>query len=324
MIDDIVAAEGYLFLGTRLKRLGERMQADVTRMIEAAGLDAQPAQYPLLAALSRHGSLTVGELVQATGISQPGVTRTLARLSTDGLIVDAPVTADRRVRAVRLSKAGKTLIARTGRDLWPDIRAAAEGLCAGTSLLADIARVEASLARSPLDQRAKNRHGLRIRKFEAALAPVFAEIGREWITASYTLEDTDRAVLDDPVGTIIAPGGDVLFIEAEGLGVVGTVALRRTAEGEFELTKMGVRESARGMRAGEKLMQAAIQRARELGARELYLLTNKKAVAAIRLYEKSGFEHSQTVMRDHGAAYARADVAMRYTGSLQVGEAVLF
>ncbi len=75
---------------------------------------------------------------------------------------------------------------------------------------------------------------------------------------------------------------------------------------------MGVREAARGHKAGEFLLRAVLVRAEELGAKELYLLTNSKCEAAIHLYEKVGFVHDAEIMRDFGARYARSNVAMRY------------
>ena len=130
----------------------------------------------------------------------------------------------------------------------------------------------------------------------------------------FTLEPTDREVLENPRTRIIAPGGDIRFVAAAGLGVVGTCALQKTGEGRFELTKMGVLESARGRKAGEFLLRAMIDRATELGAETLYLLTSKRCAPAIHLYEKAGFVHDAAIMRDHGARYARCDVAMRYRG----------
>jgi ribosomal protein S18 acetylase RimI-like enzyme len=75
---------------------------------------------------------------------------------------------------------------------------------------------------------------------------------------------------------------------------------------------MGVRESARGRKAGEFLLSAIIDRARSLGAEPLYLLTNAKGAAAIHLYEKLGFQHDAEIMTRYGARYERCDVAMRY------------
>lgn len=156
---------------------------------------------------------------------------------------------------------------------------------------------------------------LRILEFSDDLAPAFHDINAQWIEAMFVLEPTDREVLESPRERIMEPGGDILFVEAEGLGVVGTCALQRTGPGQFELTKMGVSESARGRKAGEALLHATIARARALGAETLYLLTNSKCASAIHLYEKAGFVHDAEIMRDFGARYRRCDVAMRYRGS---------
>jgi GNAT superfamily N-acetyltransferase len=156
--------------------------------------------------------------------------------------------------------------------------------------------------------------GLTIHEYSDALAIHFRDINAEWINAMFRLEDADREVLDNPRATIIDPGGVILFVEARGLGIVGTCALQKTGPSAFELTKMGVRECARGLKAGEFLLSVVIQRATALGADPLYLLTNVKCAAAIHLYEKLGFQHDADIMAQYGARYERCDVAMRYRG----------
>jgi GNAT superfamily N-acetyltransferase len=156
---------------------------------------------------------------------------------------------------------------------------------------------------------------LAIHEFSDDLAGHFRDINAEWINAMFRLEQTDREVLDDPRGRIIDRGGDILFVEASGLGIVGACALQKTGPTSYELTKMGVRASARGLKAGEFLLRAVIERALSLGADPLYLLTNTRCAAAIHLYEKHGFEHDAEIMRTHGSRYERCDVAMRYRGS---------
>jgi ribosomal protein S18 acetylase RimI-like enzyme len=84
---------------------------------------------------------------------------------------------------------------------------------------------------------------------------------------------------------------------------------------------MGVLESARGLKAGEFLLAAVIDRAMALGADPLYLLTNSKCAAAIHLYEKHGFRHDAEIMARHGSRYERCNVAMRYHVS-QAGDGV--
>ena len=156
--------------------------------------------------------------------------------------------------------------------------------------------------------------GLTLLGWDDSRARDFHDINAEWISAMFVLEPADRESLEQPRATIIDRGGDILFVADPDLGVIGTCALRANGDGAVELTKMGVRESARGKKAGEFLLAAAIARGRALGADPLYLLTNRACAAAIHLYEKAGFVHDPAIMRDYGARYARADVAMRYAG----------
>lgn len=155
---------------------------------------------------------------------------------------------------------------------------------------------------------------LHIHDFSDALAHHFHDINAEWIQAMFRLEPTDLDVLRHPRERIVDAGGAILFVEAPGAGIVGTCALQKTGATSVELTKMGVRESARGMKAGEFLLAAAIERAQALGADPLYLLTNARCAAAIHLYGKLGFRHDAQIMARYGARYERCDVAMRYVG----------
>ena len=156
MVDDIVEQLGHLALGTRLKRLGERLQAETTRFIEASGLPVPASQFPLLAALDRPGGLTVGELAEAVGVSQPGVTRSVARLAEQGLITVTYEPGDRRRRSVQLTTAGDEVVARARADVWPHVEAAVIEACDGLDgpLLGELAELEARLDRVPLDRRA--------------------------------------------------------------------------------------------------------------------------------------------------------------------------
>jgi N-acetylglutamate synthase-like GNAT family acetyltransferase len=159
------------------------------------------------------------------------------------------------------------------------------------------------------------RESLFIRPFSDDLAHHFRDINVAWIEAMFKMEASDYEVLDHPRETIIAPGGDILFVESPQLGIVGTCALKKTGDGAFELTKMGVLENVRGLKAGEFLLRAMIDRAKALEAEKLYLLTSAKCAAAIHLYEKFGFVHDAEIMRDYGAGYERCNVAMRWKPS---------
>lgn len=153
---------------------------------------------------------------------------------------------------------------------------------------------------------------LTIHDYRDDLAQAFHDINAQWIGAMYRVEQTDLDVLEHPHERIIAPGGAILFVEAEGLGIVGACALQKTGADQYELTKMGVLEAARGRKAGEFLLHAVVARAKDMGAQRLYLLSNSKSAAAIHLYEKAGFRHDAEIMAEFGARYERCNVAMLY------------
>lgn len=311
---DVVEQMGAAFLGSRLKRLGERMQAGAARITADAGLPVQPSHMQFLAALDGH-ALTIGQLVQAVGISQPGVTRAIGQLVELG-IVQSELGEDQRQRTISLTPAGIGVLARARFYVWPQVEEAVHALFGGRAdaFVDRITELEAALEATPLDLLASRSSPavLTIREYSDDLAGHFHDINAEWINAMFRLEPIDREVLENPRAKIVDAGGVILFVEAKGLGIVGTCALLKTGPYSYELTKMGVRESARGLKAGEFVLAAAIERAASLGADPLYLLTNTKCAAAIHLYEKLGFRHDAGIMATYGALYARCDVAMRY------------
>ncbi len=151
---DLIAELGFLCLGSRFRRLGERLQAGVAEVLRQQGIGVQPAQIPLLDALGE-GTMTVGALVERLDLSQPGVTRSLGKLAADGLVAIVPGKSDQRQREVCLTPQGKALLERLHAELFADVEDAVAGLCEGPAggLLVHLDRLDAALAQEPLAQR---------------------------------------------------------------------------------------------------------------------------------------------------------------------------
>jgi ribosomal protein S18 acetylase RimI-like enzyme/DNA-binding MarR family transcriptional regulator len=311
---DVIADLGELFLGSRLKRLAERMQGGASRFVGEMGLKVQPTHMGLLAALDR-APMTVGQLVEAVGTSQPGVTRGAGQLMRMGLI-ETVKSKDQRQKTLRLTRKGEATMMRIKLQIWPRLDQAVKSITDNLSggFLDQIAAMERALAAKPLELRAAQIPALRIRDYSPALQHYFYDINAEWISAMFKMEAVDREVIENPQSHILDGGGAILFVEAPGLGIIGTCAIRRTGPQSAELTKMGVRAAARGLKAGEFLLAAAIERARNMKIDDFYLLTNSKCESAIHLYEKLGFAHDAEIKAKYGARYKRCDVAMRYRG----------
>ncbi len=155
MVEDVVRTLGYLMLGTRMKRIGERLQASTQKVIDGFAVPVQAGQWPFLAALDTLGAVSVGELAEAIGITQPGATRTVAQLVRQDLVKVEQAADDQRRRIVSLSKEGQRLVAAAKLDIWPSVIDAVADLCDPLNgpLLQQLATLEDGLAAIPLARR---------------------------------------------------------------------------------------------------------------------------------------------------------------------------
>ena len=315
-----------LALGSRLKRLTERLQTQAAQIYKSYGLDIQPKWFTLLALLDKRANITIVEASEALGLSQPALTQFSKQLEEQGLVLIAVSSNDSRKREVMLTAKGKSQI-NLMRPIWQAVQQAAVDLCAQNSddFYQAILLFESKLSQASLIKRTHELYPpavhsasfgadapFKMLSYQPALANHFESINTQWINEMFQLEDIDKQVLSDPETYIINKGGFVYFAEHAHLGIVGTCALLNHGNRHFELTKMGVSEHAQGLKVGEKLLQYVIAQALAKKPNALFLLTNKKCKAAIHLYEKNGFVHDEQIMKSYGANYERCNVAMKY------------
>jgi len=133
MINDIVRKKGYLTLGSRLKRIGERLQADVQHLLNKRDIPIQSGQYPLLVTLEEHGPLAVGDLAIALGVSQPGITRSVGQLAEQNLVTIQRGKKDQRTKTISLTEKGQTIVSDGRNHIWPQIEASLGEILSGHS-----------------------------------------------------------------------------------------------------------------------------------------------------------------------------------------------
>jgi GNAT superfamily N-acetyltransferase len=145
---------------------------------------------------------------------------------------------------------------------------------------------------------------IRIEAYKSFHQPWFERLNRAWIEEHFWMEPIDFQVLQHPEEHIIDHGGAILMAYA-GDDVAGTVALKFVSAGVYEFTKMAVDEKYRGQKIGQALAEAAINKAKVMGAHKIILYSSTKLQPALALYRKIGF---QDVPVD--GPYKRSDVKM--------------
>ncbi len=138
-------------------------------------------------------------------------------------------------------------------------------------------------------------------------ATAFKALNEEWITKYFVMEEMDYKSLDHPNEYILDKGGyiAVALLNQEPVGVCALVPC--AYEGyDLELVKMGVSPKVQGMGIGKLLGQHIIEKAWEMGAKAIFLESNRVLAPAISLYKKLGFQEVYGIP----SPYARSDIKM--------------
>jgi len=308
-MNDLLVDQGSLALGSRMKRIFDRLALEGGLIYECAGVDFKPTWFPTFLALRRESPLSVGQLADLVHVSHVAVNQVLKELAAKGLVKSRTSKKDGRVRLVELTAEGANL-AEEASKVWPVIRAALESAVAESEgpLVDALTRFEMALDRQSFLQRFKEEwsDGIEIVPFETQYRSDFYEINRAWIEKYFAIEPPDLEALENPEA-ILEDGGAIYFARDRISGrIIGTCAFLKHAD-EWELAKMGVIEEERGRGAGKKLALAVLDHARRAGIKEVFLGTNSSLKPARALYESLGFVEKPFPFV---SAYQRADVYM--------------
>ncbi|MFT5014449.1 MAG: DNA-binding MarR family transcriptional regulator [Patiriisocius sp.] len=313
IVMDLLRQLGPLALGSRLKRLSDRLMQDGIKVYRQCELDFEPKWFPVFYYLSDRGPSSVTDIARGIGITHPSVNQIAKEMIIRGYVAAYKDPKDKRRRVLALSasaKANRESLSQT----WQVINDALSELIdeTGVDFLTHIETLERALANQSFLERFNKRYNAnpldyKIVPYTPELAQYFSDINQRWINEYFEMEAADKRALDDPEGYIIQPGGKILFVRNSDGVIVGTCALIRHSESIAELAKMGVDKRQRSGGAGKLLGLAIIEQAREMGFTKLFLETNSVLAPAIGLYKRLGFAQKPF---PHASDYSRADVYM--------------
>lgn len=287
---------GKVALGTRLRRLSERLTEDAAKVYRLYNVALDPKWFPVFYVLSQQEIASITEIAQIIGHSHPSVSQIVKEMSKNGLTTTRKDSTDARVSIVQLSDVGRQLIPKLEKQ-YLDVTQTVEELLSETQhdLWKAIEETEFLLAQKSFFDRVQAARKIRERQqveivdYLPKFHDDFKRLNYEWIEKYFKLEETDRQSLNFPHEKILKPGGHIYMALSNGK-IIGTCALIKMNSDTYELAKMAVTEEAQGKGIGWLLGQAAIQKARELGAKRIFLESNTILEPAIKLYQKLGFQ----------------------------------
>lgn len=151
-------------------------------------------------------------------------------------------------------------------------------------------------------------NSVQIVPFSSQYKMAFKALNEAWISHYFKMEASDYKTLDHPEQTILQPGG-YIAIALLNDEPVGTCALIKMTGDCYELAKMSVAPDAQGLGIGKQLACAIITQAKQLGAKRLYIESNRRLETALGLYKKLGFKEIPATP----SPYERCDIHLALT-----------
>lgn len=289
---------GKAAIGSRLRLMTAIITDDASKIYELYGVDFVPKWFPVFYTLTEDRELTITEIANEIGHSQPSVSKIIQEMISAGIIKESLKTEDKRKNNVVLTEKGLSLSQKIKQQL-KDIDVAVDGLISESkhNLWAALEEWEFLLAQKSMFKRVSDQKKIResqnvkIVAFEPKYKEAFKALNVEWISTYFEMEPADYKALDNPEEYILNKGGKILvaLYDDEPVGVCALIKTNNQEYG-FEMAKMAVSPKAQGKNIGWLLGQEIIKTAKDLGAKKIYLESNTILKPAINLYYKMGFE----------------------------------
>jgi DNA-binding MarR family transcriptional regulator/GNAT superfamily N-acetyltransferase len=311
---DFYNTVGKMALGSRLRRLSEQITEDAGQVYAMYHVPLQPKWFPVFHALSQGHDKTITAIAEEIGHSHPSVSTIIREMVKEGIVTEKKDKHDGRKTVVALSKKGKEIMASIAPQ-YTDVTNAIEEAMSQTryDLWKAIEEWEFLLNQKSLLRRVQEQKKRRESKevqivdYKPAYREAFKQLNEEWISKYFKMEEADHKALDNPQKNILAKGGHILvaLYNNEPVGVCALLKMNDPVY-EYELAKMAVSPAVQGKSIGWLLGQAAIEKAKSLGAKKIYLESNTILQPAINLYHKLGFQK----VVGHPTPYERCNIQM--------------
>lgn len=301
-------------IGTRLRRLSEWITEDAAQIYTLYGVTLQPKWFPVYYVLSGGEAKTITSIAEEIEHSHVSVSKIIREMAKSGLISFGSDENDARKNLVSLSEPGLAINAKIAPQ-FEDVGNAIEAIMAQSNhdLWKAIEEWEFLLSQKSLLQRvieqrkARESQAVKIVDYTPIYQQAFRDLNVEWISKYFKMEAADYQALDHPQSYILDKGGHILvaLYQDQPVGVCALIKKDHPVF-DYELGKMAVSPAAQGKNIGFLLGKAILDKARELGARNVFLESNTLLKPAIGLYYKLGFEK----ISGYPSPYERSNIQM--------------
>lgn len=151
---DLIRDLRAMTLASRLKRLGDRLKSEATRIYHANGIDFSDSWFLVAMVLSQRDHASVTEMAESLDVSHAAISQMAAAMERKGLVTSTPDDEDRRRSLLALTRKGKATV-ESLKPLWKAVGDCTDEIidATGHDLLGAITQIEEQLTERSLFER---------------------------------------------------------------------------------------------------------------------------------------------------------------------------
>lgn len=304
---DILNEIGYLSIGSRLRRIYEKLQIDGDKIYAEAGVNFKSSWFAVFYALSKKDQQSITQLANQIAFTHITVKNIVRELEENKLVVIRPNKSDNRSKVVSLTPKGVELKEQLT-PIWKSFSTTLKDIFNKEGyFINSLSAIDQDLESTPLLKRfKKNQMDIKItnarpddyKHIGELMVQVYSNLDGfpkpDEIPTYYNFLQNVGDLTDKPQTELFAAyskdgkvlGAVVFFGDMQYYSSGGRAMKEKNSAG-FRL--LAVSTEARGLGLGKLLTQKCIDRAKELNVSQVVIHTTKAMLTAWQMYEKIGF-----------------------------------
>lgn len=285
-----ISETGVLTLASRFKRLTDLLFSQVQELFIERGVKFKSTWFSILLTLKHSDGLDIKTLAQRRRISHSAASQIIKDLEKNGMVNSEVESSDQRQKRITITEDGKKSLDK----LIPQLKIVESTLqdILGEdfeSFFTALDNLEYELNETPLKKRRLEKlDNIEIVPFEDSHRESFEALLRSWLEKYFSVEPKDKELFESPRKLVIDNGGQI-FMALHSGKAVGVVSLIKHSDTIVELSKIGVDDTLQGRGIGGKLVDRAVEHAKQNDYKEMVIETDTSLPVSINLFQKRGF-----------------------------------
>ncbi|UTA69755.1 bifunctional helix-turn-helix transcriptional regulator/GNAT family N-acetyltransferase [Emticicia sp. 21SJ11W-3] len=298
---DLISDWGALALGSRLKRLSDRMMKSVSEIYKSSGVDFESKWFPIFYVLSKEGEKGIMEIAEILNITHPGVIQIAREMEKAGWITSVKSGTDGRKRHLKLTEKAYQNLPQL-EEMWVSFKENNEKIIRASqhNILMAMQEIEDFLDKNDFKRQyyetfeEMRQSKIDIQLFDEKYQTQVEDMVLGIQNGEFNLGLTAQRQPDlHNLKAFYNDRGNLLWVATNSKDdVVGTIGLERLNNEQAVLRKMFIKQEYRGKALGlaQRLFEILVLEALKQHFKEILLDTPLVTHAAHRFYERNGFE----------------------------------